>query len=78
MTCLNCAALTATLPRTIRLWDLTTSTSLVSWVATKTYISALYMNDTMVVSGSGAGIVKLWDLPRLLDMPVTTITTDTS
>ena len=70
--------MTATLPRTIRLWDLTTSTSLVSWVATKTYISALYMNDTMVVSGSGAGIVKLWDLPRLLDMPVTTSTTDTS
>ena len=32
--------------------------------------SALYMNDTMVVSGSGAGIVKLWDLPKLLDMPV--------
>ena len=28
------------------------------------------MNDTMVVSGSGAGIVKLWDLPKLLDMPV--------
>jgi len=55
--------------RTIRLWDLTTSASLVSWVATKTYISALYMNDTMVVSGSAAGIVKLWDLPKLLDMP---------
>ena len=32
--------------------------------------SALYMNDTMVVSGSAAGIVKLWDLPKLLDMPV--------
>ena len=28
------------------------------------------MNDTMVVSGSAAGIVKLWDLPKLLDMPV--------
>lgn len=71
---MNIAGLTTTLYRTIRLWDLTTSSSLVSWVATKTYISALYMNDTMVVSGSGAGIVKLWDLPRLLDMPVTTIT----
>ena len=34
------------------------------------YLSALYMNDTMVVSGSGAGIVKIWDLPTLLQMPV--------
>ena len=34
------------------------------------HFSALYMNDTMVVSGSAAGIVKLWDLPKLLDMPV--------
>jgi len=55
--------------RTIRLWKLSTSSTLVSWVATKTYISALYMNDTMVVSGSGAGIVKIWDLPTLLQMP---------
>ena len=37
---------------------------------TSFHFSALYMNDTMVVSGSAAGIVKLWDLPKLLDMPV--------
>jgi WD40 repeat protein len=54
--------------RTIRLWKLSTCSTLASWEATKTYISALYMNDTMVVSGSGAGIVKIWDLPSLLQM----------
>jgi len=55
--------------RTIRLWKLSSCITLASWEATKTYISALYMNDTMIVSGSGAGIVKIWDLPSLLQMP---------
>ena len=48
---------------------------MISWVATKTYISALYMNDTMVVTGSGAGIVKLWDLPTLLHIQAGTVVT---
>jgi len=61
--------------RTIRLWKLSTCSTLVSWIATKTYISALYMNDTMVVSGSGAGIVKIWDLPTLLQMPAGSLIT---
>ena len=34
-----------------RLWRLSTASSLVSWLATKTFISALYMNDTMLVTG---------------------------
>ena len=34
-----------------RLWRLSTGSSLVSWLATKTFISALYMNDTMLVTG---------------------------
>jgi len=55
--------------RTIRLWKLSSSSTLASWEATKTHISALYMNDTMIVSGSAAGIVKIWDLPSLLQMP---------
>jgi len=52
--------------RTVKLWKLSTASTLVSWIATKTFISALYMNDTMVVTGSGAGIVKIWDLSALL------------
>ena len=49
-----------------RLWKLLDATFQVSWVATKTFISALYMNDTMLVTGSGAGIVKIWGMSSLL------------
>ncbi len=41
----------------------------VEWTATKTYMTALYLNDTMLVSGSSAGLVKLWDLAGLLASP---------
>ena len=37
-----------------------------SWTATKTAITSIYMNDTMIVTGSVAGIVKIWDLSSLL------------
>ena len=37
-----------------RLWRLSTASSLVSWLATKTFISALYMNDTMLVTGDNS------------------------
>ena len=49
-----------------RLWQLSSASTVSSWTATKTHVSALYMNDTIVVTGSGAGIVKLWDLSLLL------------
>ena len=39
-----------------RLWRLSTASSLVSWLATKTFISALYMNDTMLVTGDNIPI----------------------
>ena len=45
-----------------------------SWTATKTHVSALYMNDTIVVTGSGAGIVKLWDLSQLLTQDSSQVT----
>ena len=57
----------------IRLWSLSQGRGLVSWNATKTFVSALLLNDTMVVSGSSAGIVKLWDLKTLLGKTVSTI-----
>ncbi len=41
----------------------------VDWTATKTYLTALYLNDTMLVSGSSAGLVKLWSLAGLLASP---------
>ena len=59
--------------QTIRLWSLSQGRGLVSWNATKTFVSALLLNDTMVVSGSSAGIVKLWDLKTLLGESVKTI-----
>ena len=37
-----------------------------SWTATKTAVTSIYMNDTMIVTGSVAGIVKVWDLSTLL------------
>ena len=59
--------------QTIRLWSLSQGRGLVSWNATKTFVSSLLLNDTMVVSGSSAGIVKLWDLKTLLGKSVKTI-----
>ncbi len=35
---------------------------LASFVATKTFVSALAMNDVILATGSSSGIVKLWDL----------------
>ena len=52
--------------RLVRLWDINTCQPLISWLAAKSVVTALYMNDTMLASGSSAGIVKLWDLGRLL------------
>ena len=37
-----------------------------SWIAAKSYITALYMNDVLVISGSNAGMVKLWELQSAL------------
>jgi len=50
----------------VRLWKISTASCLISWIATKTSISAIYINDTMIVTGSVAGIVKIWDLSALL------------
>jgi len=50
----------------VRLWDMNTCTGLISWEAAKSAVTALYMNDAMLVTGSKAGIVKLWDLGTLL------------
>jgi len=50
----------------IRLWKISPPTSLISWTATKTSVSSIFMNDTIIVSGSVAGIVKIWDLASLL------------
>jgi hypothetical protein len=41
----------------------------VEWTASRTCITALYLNDTMLVTGSSAGLVKLWDLAGLLASP---------
>ena len=63
-----------------RLWKISTSSFLVSWTATKTSITSVFMNDTMIgigmtvklphlsvsVTGSVAGIVKIWELSALL------------
>jgi WD40 repeat protein len=57
--------------RSVHLWSLSQGRGLVSWNATKTFVSALLLNDTMVVTGSSAGIVKLWDLKALLGRLVT-------
>ena len=50
----------------VRLWKISPASSLISWNATKTAITSIYMNDTMIVTGSVAGIVKIWDLSSLL------------
>jgi len=50
----------------VRLWKISPASSLMSWTATKTAITSIYMNDTMIVTGSVAGIVKIWDLSSLL------------
>merc|ERR1712227_130065 len=50
----------------VRLWKISTSSFLVSWTATKTSITSVFMNDTMIVTGSVAGIVKIWELSALL------------
>lgn len=50
----------------VRLWKISPPSSLISWTATKTAVSSIYMNDTMIVTGSVAGIVKIWDLSALL------------
>ena len=52
--------------KNIKLWNINANESIRTWPATKTYISALYMNDAMVISGSSAGIVKVWDLKSVL------------
>ena len=52
--------------RWVKLWSLKTGEELVQWCATKTHVTALLLNDCMVVTGSGAGIVKIWDLHRLM------------
>jgi WD40 repeat protein len=59
--------------QSVRLWSLLQGRGLVSWRVTKTFVSALLLNDTMLVSGSGSGIVKLWDLKTLLGSSVTTV-----
>lgn len=57
----------------LRLWSMTQSKCLVSWTATKTFLTSLVMNDILVISGSNAGIVKLWDLNVLLKTESSTI-----
>ena len=50
--------------RSVNIWSLQEEQGkrMASWVATKTFITALYMNDSLVISGSSAGMVKLWEL----------------
>jgi len=50
----------------LRLWSMTQGKCLVSWTATKTYLTSLLINDIFVISGSNAGIIKFWDLNVLL------------
>lgn len=52
--------------RWVKLWSLRTGEELIHWCATKTNVSSLFINDAMVATGSSAGIVKIWDLNRLL------------
>lgn len=52
--------------RWVKLWSLKTGEELITFCATKTHVTALLLNDCMVVTGSGAGIVKIWDLHRLM------------
>ncbi len=56
--------------KTCRLWSLGSSPErvgsnaglLAAFVATKTFLTALSLNDALLASGSSSGIVKLWDL----------------
>lgn len=57
----------------IKLWNLNSNSLMRSWNATKTFISALSMNDALIISGSSAGIVKLWELKAVLRKNATTL-----
>lgn len=49
--------------KSCKLWSLNRPCRLLaSFVATKTHLTALSMNDAILVSGSVSGIVKIWDL----------------
>ncbi len=50
----------------VKVWGLQTGKCFVKWTATKSFITAVAMNDVLVMTGSHAGIVKLWDLKVLL------------
>ena len=45
--------------RWVKLWSLTSGKELIHWSATKTFMTSLFMNDTLIVTGSSAGIVKV-------------------
>lgn len=53
--------------RTIRLWDIATGRLLASWEAHDDSVTALAFNpnSAVLISGSGDGAVRLWDLARL-------------
>jgi len=50
----------------VKVWGLQTGECFVKWTATRSFITAVAMNDVLVMTGSHAGIVKLWDLKVLL------------
>lgn len=45
--------------RWVKLWSLTSGKELIHWSATKTFMTSLFMNDALIVTGSSAGIVKV-------------------
>jgi len=52
--------------RNCKLWNVDDAKLLTGFVATKAYLTALYLNDAILASGSSSGIVKLWGLADLL------------
>ena len=54
--------------RHVKLWSLASAAGdlLCSFAATKTFVTSLFLNDAMLVTGSSAGIVKMWSLANLL------------
>ncbi|TRY61034.1 hypothetical protein TCAL_08469 [Tigriopus californicus] len=49
----------------IKLWSMPDEKMLIHWIATKGHLCSLFLNDVIVVSGSSAGVVKIWDLKTL-------------
>ena len=55
----------------IKLWNLDREAQLKSWQATKGHLCSIFLNDVVVVSGSSAGVVKIWDLQAVFSPTVT-------